>query len=72
MACSTVTGCGPGSSFGKMKPDNNCGGCSCSCGKKDHEEEIETYKIGCYTRDRVGGRIVSVSSSLSPSIRVCS
>jgi len=59
ISASSVTGIGPGASFGKYKPENNCGGCNCGCKKEEHL--IEPIKVGCYTRIRVGGRVAYTS-----------
>ena len=71
MSASSVTGRGFGASFGKYKPDNNCGGCHCSCGNKC-PATVETIKIGCYTRTIVGGAVVRTVSTASPAVKVCS
>ena len=70
MAATSVTGKGPGSSFGKYRPINNCGGCHCGCGNK--VEPIETPRIGCYTRDKVGRRVFYTSPVAPTDIKVCS
>ena len=73
MSASTVTGKGPGSSFGKYKPENNCGGCHCGCGKKDCEHHREEEpKIGCYTTVKVGNAISYVATGGIPTCQVCS
>ena len=71
MAASTVTGRGYGASKGKYKPENNCGGCHCGCGK-NCPPPIEPVKIGCYTRVRVGGKLVCMAPNAVVSNVVCS
>ena len=73
MSASTVTGRGLGASFGKYKPENNCGGCTCGCGNKEcNEPTSPPHRIGCYTRVKTGNKVSYASVNLSPGVRVCS
>lgn len=67
MAASSVTGTGPGESFGKQKPDNNA-----SCGAGDTPEEVtkKVIRNGCVVSYKIGG-YGSLKIGRSTSIRVC-
>jgi hypothetical protein len=72
MSATSVTGIGIGSSFGKYKPENNCGGCSCGCGKNCPPDPVAPRKIGCYTRNKVGSMARYMAANSSTGIKVCS
>lgn len=74
MSASSVTGRGLGASFGKYKPENNCGGCHCGCGdkcKKEHQPP-EERRIGCYTTVRTGQTVFYRTPNSATSCQVCS
>ena len=70
MAASTETCRGYGASKGKYKPENNCGGCHCGCGKP--AEPFIVRPMGCYVRNKVGQRAAYISPSMIPVAKVCS
>lgn len=48
MSATSITGKGPGESFGLRKPNNSCGPCGGSCGSIE-VEAVPLPKIGCFS-----------------------
>lgn len=66
MAATSVTGTGPGESFGKQKPENNAG-----CGGDPVEEvKKKIFKPGCHISYKTRGN-ASFKAGGSKSIHVC-
>lgn len=68
MAATSVTGTGPGESFGKPKPQNNAGCCS-GC-KEDEEIKKKIIKSGCHISYKTTGN-TAIKIGQSKTIRVC-
>lgn len=68
MAATSVTGTGPGESFGKQKPENNAGCCP-GC-KEEEPKKKKVIKNGCYVSHKTRG-YSSLRVGQSKSIRVC-
>lgn len=68
MAASSVTGTGPGESFGKQKPENNA-----SCGGVDASKKVKKKVIrnGCFVSYKTRGNGAALKVGQSKSIRVC-
>lgn len=64
MAASSVTGTGPGESFGKYKPQNN-GSCGCTSPASPEQTTVKKRKSGCFVGYSSGG-VVRYNQRSSP------
>jgi hypothetical protein len=71
MAASSVTGTGPGESFGKYKPQNN-GSCGCtSPASTEGVQVVKRKKTGCFVGYSSGGVVRYNQRSSSVQSKSC-
>lgn len=68
MGANSVTGVGPGESYGRYKREHNNG---CGCKDVDISEPPPSRPVGCVVRTRTGPGVVKYKTGRSVSIKVC-